>query len=182
MCKFQAHFRENYHEIWLDWIWQILFADDTCAGSPHIPSLGAMGLSVGYETWPLIGCIAGNMIGWSEYKLGNSTHAMRYELMWPMGISTFFQRPLKVPLHSPNSRQMPAHCQLGCARRLCKSLSYLCVMSAESPHGAMEIYRWKLVPSFIFSLLLASAALNTLSALPGSWCSKFWYMYLTTRM
>ena len=48
------------------------------------------------------------MIAWSKYRLGNPSHAMYYGIMWPMGISTVFQRALTVPFHSPNSRHMPA--------------------------------------------------------------------------
>ena len=33
---------------------------------------------------------------------------MHHMLTRPVGISTVFQRPLTVPLHSPNGRQMPA--------------------------------------------------------------------------
>ena len=36
-------------------------------------------------------------------------------LMWPLGISTVFQRPLAVPLHSPNGRHLP-DCDRDCER------------------------------------------------------------------
>ena len=44
------------------------------------------------------------VIGWSKYQL----RLPDCGLMWPVGISTVFQRSLTVPLHSPNGRQMPA--------------------------------------------------------------------------
>ena len=44
---------------------------------------------------------------------------MYYGLVWPMETSTVFQRPLTVPLHSPNGRQIV--CRLGCARGLWNS-------------------------------------------------------------
>ena len=36
----------------------------------HSPSLVAVGLSVGYETWPPIGWHHAFVIGWSKYRLG----------------------------------------------------------------------------------------------------------------
>ena len=36
----------------------------------HTPSLVAVGLEVGYETWPLIGWRRFYMIGWAKYWLG----------------------------------------------------------------------------------------------------------------
>ena len=36
----------------------------------HSPSLVAVGLSVGYEIWPLIGCYHTFVIGWYKYRLG----------------------------------------------------------------------------------------------------------------
>ena len=74
----------------------------------HSPSLVAIGLSVGYETWPPIGWHHAFVIGWSKYRLGLPSAPFHYGLTWPMGISTVFQTPVTVPLHSPNDRQMPA--------------------------------------------------------------------------
>ena len=48
------------------------------------------------------------MVGRSKYRLGLPSAPLHYGLMWPVGISTDFQTPLTVPLHSPNGRQMPA--------------------------------------------------------------------------
>ena len=39
----------------------------------HSPNLVAIGLSVGYETGPLIDCVAGCVIGWTKYGLQNSS-------------------------------------------------------------------------------------------------------------
>ena len=69
------------------------------------PSLVAVGLSVGYETWPPIGCF---MIGSSKDRLGLHSAPLHYGLTWPVGILTVFQTPVTVPLHCPNDRQLPA--------------------------------------------------------------------------
>ena len=63
----------------------------------HSQSLVALGLSMRYETWP--------PNGWhhpfvSKYWWG----LMHCGLKWPVGICTFCQKPLTVPLHSPNGR------------------------------------------------------------------------------
>ena len=73
----------------------------------HSPSLVAPGLSVGYETWNSISQHHTFVIGQSKYRLGLPRVSLHCGLMWPMGISTVFQTPLTVPLHSPNGRQMP---------------------------------------------------------------------------
>ena len=73
----------------------------------HSPSLVAIGLSVRNETWPPIVWHHLFVIGWSKYRLGLPSAPLRYGLMWPVGISTIFQTPLTVPLHSPNGRQLP---------------------------------------------------------------------------
>ena len=68
----------------------------------------AVGLSVGYETWPLVGWHHPFVIGWSKYRLRFLTAPLHYEFMWPVGIHTVFQTPVTVPLHHPNGRQMSA--------------------------------------------------------------------------
>ena len=82
-------------------------------GLLHSPSMVALGLSVRYETWPPIGCFADSVIGWSIYSPGNTSHQMHYGLTWPVGISTGFQTPLTVSLHSLTAGKLPAV-------RLCK--------------------------------------------------------------
>ena len=52
--------------------------------------------------------VTGCVIGWPKYRLGNSLHVIHYRLTWPVGISTVFEMPLTVPLHSPNGRHLPA--------------------------------------------------------------------------
>ena len=68
-------------------------------------SLVALGLSVGYETWPPIGWHHAFVIGWSKYRLGLLSSELHYGLTWPVGIPTVFHTPVTVPLHSPNGRQ-----------------------------------------------------------------------------
>ena len=74
----------------------------------HSPSLVALGLSVGYETWPPTGWHHALVIGWSKYRLELP------QPKWILGshnwweFPPFLQRPLTVPLHSLNGRQMPA--------------------------------------------------------------------------
>ena len=72
------------------------------------PSLVAIGLSVGHETWPPVGWHHPFVIGLSKYRLGLPSAPMHYGLTWPVGIPTVFQTPVTVPLHCPNSRQLPA--------------------------------------------------------------------------
>ena len=65
----------------------------------------AIGLSVEYETWPLIGRQHAFVIGWFECRLGLPSKPLYYGLTWPVWIPTVFQTPVTVLLHSPNSRQ-----------------------------------------------------------------------------
>ena len=65
----------------------------------HSPSWVAVGLAMRCETWPLI--------GWSIYRLGNSSHLMHYGPTWPMGLPIVFRRPLTVPLRSPIGGSLP---------------------------------------------------------------------------
>ena len=74
----------------------------------HSLSLVAVGLSVGYETWPPIGWNRPFEISWSTCRLELPCVPKHYRLTWSMGIYTVLQRPLTVPLHSPNGKQMPA--------------------------------------------------------------------------
>ena len=73
----------------------------------HSPSLVAIGLSVGYETWPPIGWHLPFVIGWSEDRLGLPSAPLHYGLKWPVGIPTAFQTSVTVLLHCPNGRQLP---------------------------------------------------------------------------
>ena len=74
----------------------------------HNPNLAAIGLSVGYETWPSIAWHHTFVIGLWKYRLGLPQSAMDCGLKIPVGIPTILQRPLTVPLHSPNGRLLPA--------------------------------------------------------------------------
>ena len=65
----------------------------------HSPSLVAVGLSVGYETWLPIGWHHTFVIGWSKDELGLLSAPLHYGLTWPVGIPTVFQTPVTVPLH-----------------------------------------------------------------------------------
>ena len=73
----------------------------------HSLSLVAIGLSVGYETWPLIGWHHPFVIGWKD-RFGLPSASLHYRLMWPVGIPTIFQTSVTVPLHCPKGRQLPA--------------------------------------------------------------------------
>ena len=46
----------------------------------HSPSLVAVGLSVGYETWPPIGWHHDFVIGWSKYRFGLPSAPLHYGL------------------------------------------------------------------------------------------------------
>ena len=74
----------------------------------HSLSLVAIGLSVGYETWPSIGWHHAFVIGWSRYRLGLPSTLLHYGLTWPVGIPNILQTPVRVPLLSPNGRHLPA--------------------------------------------------------------------------
>ena len=74
----------------------------------HSPSTVAIGLSVGYETWPLIVWHCSFVIRWSKYRLGMPGALLHYELSSPEGIPAVFQTPVTVRLHSPNERQANA--------------------------------------------------------------------------
>ena len=50
--------------------------------------------------------------------------------------------------------------------------------SAPSPHGAVDMYRWKETLSFTDSLLLPDMRTNRLSVLPGSNVNRFLYRNL----
>ena len=105
-----------------------------CLRLLHSPNLVAIGLSVGYETWPPIGWHHPFVIGWSKYSLGLPNAPLHYGLSWPVGILTVFQTPVTVPLHSPNGRQ--ATClPLG----LCKGT----VKESTAAHNRLESWaRW----------------------------------------
>ena len=81
---------------------------DSLSRLPHSPSLVAIGLSAGYETWPPIGCHHPFVIGWSIDRLGLPSAPLHYGLTWPVGIPTVFHTSVTVPLHCPNGRQLPA--------------------------------------------------------------------------
>ena len=66
------------------------------------------GLSIRFETLPLIGWHHPFLIGWSKHWLGMPRVAMDCGVIWPVWLPTGFQRQLTVSLHSPNGRQMPA--------------------------------------------------------------------------
>ena len=70
------------------------------------PSLVAIALSAGNETWPPVGWHDPFVIGWSKYGLGMPQ--LQCIMSSPVGFKTIFQRSLTVPLHSPNGRQMTA--------------------------------------------------------------------------
>ena len=55
------------------------------------------GLRVALETCPPIDCVTDCIVGWSIYKLGNSSHVVHYGLTWKVGISTVFKRTLTIP-------------------------------------------------------------------------------------
>ena len=73
----------------------------------HSPSLVAIGLSVGYKTWPPIGWHHAFVIGWPKYIYLLPSAPLHYGLAWPVGIPTICQTPVTVPLYSSNGRQMP---------------------------------------------------------------------------
>ena len=56
----------------------------------HSPILVALGLSVGYETWPPIGWHHPFVIGWCKYRPGLPRVAMHCGFMWLVGISIVF--------------------------------------------------------------------------------------------
>ena len=68
----------------------------------HSPSLVALGLSLGYETWPRIGWHQAFVIAWSKYRLGLPSAPLHYGLTWPVGIPTVFHTPVTISLDSPN--------------------------------------------------------------------------------
>ena len=65
----------------------------------HSPSLVAVGLSLGYKTWPQIGWHHSFVIGLSKHRLELPSVPLHYGLKWPVGIPTVFQTPMTVPLH-----------------------------------------------------------------------------------
>ena len=67
----------------------------------HSPSLVSVGLSVGYEAWPLFGWHHSFVIGSS--KLPRSQLIVGLCERWEF--PSFFMRPLTVSLRSPNGRQ-----------------------------------------------------------------------------
>ena len=71
------------------------------------PNLMALGMSMGYETWPPIGCYHAFVIGWSKYRLGLPSVPLHCGLTSQADIPTTFQTSVTVP---------------GCARGLWKSL------------------------------------------------------------
>ena len=57
------------------------------------PSLVAIGLLLGYETWPPIGWHRTFVIGWSKYRMGLHRAPLHYGIISPVGIPTVFQTP-----------------------------------------------------------------------------------------
>ena len=126
-----AILRQAPASLWMT-IWRVAMVTDhpipSSLLSPHVPawnrllhslSVVAIGLSVGYEqchitmwhwyeTWPPTGWHQPFIIGWSKYRLVLPYAAMHYRLMQLVGITTVFQGPLTVSLHSLNSRHLPA--------------------------------------------------------------------------
>ena len=74
----------------------------------HSPSLVAVGLSSGCETWPPIGWHHPFVIGWSKDRWALPSAPLHYGFTWSVGIPNVFQTPVTVPLHCPNGRQLPA--------------------------------------------------------------------------
>ena len=68
----------------------------------------AIGLSVGYDTWPLTDWNHAFVIGWSKYRLGLTKAPLHYGFTWLVGIPTVFHTPVTVPLHRPNGRHLSA--------------------------------------------------------------------------
>ena len=100
----------SFHVLWC-WVarWEdCCTLNALCTRLLHSPSLVAIGLSVGYETWPLIGRHHPFVIGWSKDKLGLPSAPLHYGLTWPVGILIVFQTPVTVSLHCPNGRQATA--------------------------------------------------------------------------
>ena len=71
----------------------------------HTPM--AVGLAVGYKIWPLIGWHHLFLIGWSKYRLV-LPQLRCIEGHVTCGNFNHFRRPLTVPLHSSNGRQIKA--------------------------------------------------------------------------
>ena len=55
--------------LWAVLMWHRKFAGHGSIGLLHSPSLVAVGLPIGYETWPPIGWHHPFVIGWSKYRL-----------------------------------------------------------------------------------------------------------------
>ena len=68
----------------------------------HSLNLVAIGLSVGYKTWPPCGWHHPLVIGWSKYRLGLPSAPLHYGLTWPVGILTVFSDLSDSPFHSLN--------------------------------------------------------------------------------
>ena len=64
----------------------------------HSPSLVAVGLSVGYWTWPPIGWHHSFLIGWSKDRFGLPSAPLHYGRTCPVGIPTVFQTPVSLSL------------------------------------------------------------------------------------
>ena len=70
----------------------------------HSPSLMALGLSLGYETWPPVSWHYPFVIGWSKHRFVS----YRSALCAHVTDRDFHRFPLTVPLHSPDDRYLPA--------------------------------------------------------------------------
>ena len=105
-----------------------------------------LALSVAYESCPPIGCFVGPVIGWSICSPENTSLRMRYGLRWPVGISTGFQFPLTVSLHSTNDRQ------IGCIR-LCKETVKASLQWRHNEHDGIsnQITSLMLIYSGVYS-------------------------------
>ena len=77
----------------------------------HITSLVAIGLSVGYETWPPNDWHHAFVIGWfnidGDCFVPHCIMGSRDQWEFP----PFFLTPLTVPLHSPNGRAVQGDCE-----------------------------------------------------------------------
>ena len=129
-------------------------SDISCTRLMHIPSLVALRLSLGCETWPPFDWYHPFVISWSRYKLG-------LPQPWGLGadITTknfvqYFQRPLTVSLHRQNCRLF-ASCW-GCAGRLWNSLhlDWTKAIAKNNFKRIVKVYkciclwRWKVYNSF----------------------------------
>ena len=121
----------------------------SCRGL-HSPSLLAFSGASNYPASHVVSLSGLNIVAGTSTVLDSGWAAMHYELKLPVGILTIFQRPLTVPLHSPDGRQLPA---IRAVQGDCETVYFSCMNNLISCPMEFSCQYLPADPSIIYSTL-----------------------------